>query len=219
MATEGNRHQRFCRRAAELAAQSPMLMQHGCVITHGGKIVAEGYNHFRPHLTLPSHVLRDLDSTCRATLKQSYKTTCSCHAEMDAVHRLLWNKRTCKLSPLCDLRRTHCTESIMAWFRAVPGLWSESEFIWVSKNYLFYKRGIGSSCPASWQDVVPACNNKSPQRTNATTLNSWVLEFLSSWYRNFLRFIRFIRVFNCQARNQTIENTDIHDLVGSRFRG
>ena len=59
-------------RAIQMSHTSPMLMRIGCVIANGKKVAASGCNHYRTQYS---------DGiTCE---------TCSCHAEMDALRRLL----------------------------------------------------------------------------------------------------------------------------------
>lgn len=64
--------------ARNASTQSTIRCNHGAVITNGKKILSTGYNHNR-------------------TRYQSFENICSCHAEKDAVMKLLslkgWRKR------------------------------------------------------------------------------------------------------------------------------
>tara|TARA_A100001035_G_C27660039_1_gene443329 strand:+ start:461 stop:694 length:234 start_codon:yes stop_codon:yes gene_type:complete len=63
--------QSFIDMAYNHALKSDMLFQHGCVCTINGKVVSMGYNNYR--------------TRCRTGLVDS----CSTHAEMDAIRKLL----------------------------------------------------------------------------------------------------------------------------------
>jgi deoxycytidylate deaminase len=73
---------RFINMALEISNKSNMLMKHGCIITCNNKYISSGYNSIRNRFN---------DNIT----KESY----SCHAEMDALRKLIkikskQNKRT-----------------------------------------------------------------------------------------------------------------------------
>lgn len=96
------RQTKFIQHAMSLANKSPILMRHGCVITRGGKIVSEGYNHYHGGITPPSYLRKSMTNHVYNRLCTSYKSQCSCHAEIHAIHQLLRRQHkeqsTCKLS-------------------------------------------------------------------------------------------------------------------------
>ncbi len=55
-----------------ISFQSRMMMKHGCVLLEGNKVISTGYNHYRTKF-------RD----------DFIGTSCSCHAEMDALRNAL----------------------------------------------------------------------------------------------------------------------------------
>ena len=63
--------QRFINLAYQESQHSKMLSRHGCVCVINGKVVSKGYNNYRTH--------------CSSGLIDG----CSCHAEMDALRKLL----------------------------------------------------------------------------------------------------------------------------------
>ena len=65
------RDEHFANIAYNTATNSEMLFQHGCVCVMNGKVVSTGYNNYR--------------TQCRTGLVDS----CSTHAEMDAIRKLL----------------------------------------------------------------------------------------------------------------------------------
>lgn len=94
---------KFIHRAMDLAKKSPIMMRHGCVITRGGKIVSEGYNHYHSRITPPSYLRKFMPYPLYTRLCSSYSSACSCHAEIHAVHQLLSRlqhkqESQCKLS-------------------------------------------------------------------------------------------------------------------------
>ncbi len=65
------REQKFIDEAYDQAQNSKMLCRHGCVCVINGKIVSSGYNNYRTH-------------SCTKLIDG-----CSCHAEMDAIRKIL----------------------------------------------------------------------------------------------------------------------------------
>jgi|ETNvirenome_6_85_1030632.scaffolds.fasta_scaffold60900_3 deoxycytidylate deaminase len=59
-------------RAKHEALKSLMLMRHGCVVANGNKIVATGYNSYRTRFG-----------------DNFINESCSCHAEMDALRKVI----------------------------------------------------------------------------------------------------------------------------------
>jgi len=68
-----NKDYRFLTVASDKALESKMLMKHGCVITCNNKYIASGYN------------------TNRTRFKHDFNNnySCSCHAEMDALRKVI----------------------------------------------------------------------------------------------------------------------------------
>ena len=71
MSTVSKREQKFIDLAYDQSQGSKMLFRHGCVCVMNGKVVSTGVNNYRTH--------------CRSGLIDG----CSCHAEMDALRKLL----------------------------------------------------------------------------------------------------------------------------------
>jgi len=59
-------------RAKHEALKSLMLMRHGCVVANGNKIVATGFNSYRTRFG-----------------DNFINESCSCHAEMDALRKVI----------------------------------------------------------------------------------------------------------------------------------
>jgi deoxycytidylate deaminase len=59
------------------AQKSPVLMRHGCVASKNGRILAKGFNHYRTY-----------------SKNNIMNNTCTCHAEMDVLHKLINNGHT-----------------------------------------------------------------------------------------------------------------------------
>lgn len=66
-----NKHERMASMAFNEASKSTLLFQHGCVISRGRQVVSRGHNNSRTH--------------CKRGLISD--TSCSCHAEVDAIRR------------------------------------------------------------------------------------------------------------------------------------
>jgi deoxycytidylate deaminase len=67
-----NKDMKFVNMAVNAANKSSMLMRHGCVITCNNKFICDGYN------------------STRTQFQDNFiNTSCSCHAEMDALRKLL----------------------------------------------------------------------------------------------------------------------------------
>ena len=64
----------LCIREAE---KSTLFYQHGCIATHGGKIIARGCN----------------TSKCSSQSDYFLQETCSCHAEINVLRQIYYNKR------------------------------------------------------------------------------------------------------------------------------
>ena len=69
--TISKRYQRFADMASIEAVKSPMLFQHGCVITKGKKVLFRGKNTLRNN-----------------SADGFIQDDCSCHAEVDALRRM-----------------------------------------------------------------------------------------------------------------------------------
>mgnify|MGYP001162179316 FL=1 len=69
--TVSKRATKFADQAMTLAKTSPMLFRHGCVCVVNGKVISTGVNNYRTH--------------CCSGMIDS----CSCHAEMDAVRKII----------------------------------------------------------------------------------------------------------------------------------
>jgi deoxycytidylate deaminase len=67
-----NKDHKHIARAKTEALKSLMLMRHGCVVANGNKVVATGYNTYRTRFG--DHFINK---------------SCSCHAEMDALRKVL----------------------------------------------------------------------------------------------------------------------------------
>ena len=67
-----NKDHRHIARAKTEALKSLMLMRHGCVVANGNKVVATGYNSYRTRFG-----------------DNFINKSCSCHAEMDALRKVL----------------------------------------------------------------------------------------------------------------------------------
>jgi len=74
-----NKHQRMASLAYCESIKSEMNFQHGCVISRGRKVVSRGHNNYR--------------TRCSDGLISN--TSCSCHAEVDALRRM-YSSRTRK---------------------------------------------------------------------------------------------------------------------------
>jgi deoxycytidylate deaminase len=61
---------KFLEKASRLAEKSPLAFKLGCVAVLGGKIIETGYNSYK--------------NSCS---NQFIKNACSCHAEMDVLHK------------------------------------------------------------------------------------------------------------------------------------
>ena len=59
-------------RAMHEGRKSKMMMKHGCVVAEGRKVLSTGYNHYRTQYG-----------------DNFINTSCSCHAEMDALRRVI----------------------------------------------------------------------------------------------------------------------------------
>ena len=70
-------------RAMHEGRKSKMMMKHGCVVAEGCKVLATGYNHYRTQYG-----------------DNFTKPSCSCHAEMDALRRVVRMKTKGKTSKL-----------------------------------------------------------------------------------------------------------------------
>jgi deoxycytidylate deaminase len=68
-----NKDYRFLNVASNKALESNMVMKHGCVITCNNKFIASGYNTNRTRFKME--------------LNNNY--SCSCHAEMDALRKVI----------------------------------------------------------------------------------------------------------------------------------
>lgn len=79
------RDMRFLERALAVSTRSHMMMKHGCVITCNNKFVAEGHNTYRTQFR--GHFIGK---------------SCSCHAEMNALHRLLSLKTKVRVNKYCE---------------------------------------------------------------------------------------------------------------------
>lgn len=78
-------------RAIDISMKSPLVMRHGCLIMKNGSIVSEGFNNSRTMWSLPSNKNLGFSKETYYKLSKIFNNTkCSCHAEMHAVHRLLW---------------------------------------------------------------------------------------------------------------------------------
>lgn len=73
---------KFIDEALEVAKSSTMLMKHGCVVVENNKIIARGWNNYRNRFH--NNFIGD---------------SCSCHAEMHALHQVLRMKTKGKSSP------------------------------------------------------------------------------------------------------------------------
>ena len=62
---------KFINQALTIAQSSSMLFRHGCVCVANGKVISTGVNNYR--------------TRCNTGLIDS----CSCHAEMDAVRKII----------------------------------------------------------------------------------------------------------------------------------
>lgn len=76
---------RFLERALAVSTRSHMMMKHGCVITCNNKFVAEGHNTYRTQFR-----------------GRFIGKSCSCHAEMNALHRLLSLKTKVRVNKYCE---------------------------------------------------------------------------------------------------------------------
>lgn len=65
-------------RAIFESRRSSMMMKHGCVVASGSKIVATGFNNLRNRFH-----------------NKFIETSCSCHAEVDALRKIYHNSTTC----------------------------------------------------------------------------------------------------------------------------
>ena len=68
-----NKHQRMASIAYSESIKSEMNFQHGCVITRGRKVVGRGHNNYY---------------RTRCSERMISNTSCSCHAEVDAIRRM-----------------------------------------------------------------------------------------------------------------------------------
>ncbi len=67
-----NKDWKYIQQSVCVSLQSSMTMKHGCVLLRGNKVISTGYNHYRTKF-------RD----------DFIGTSCSCHAEMDALRNAL----------------------------------------------------------------------------------------------------------------------------------
>lgn len=79
------RDMRFLERALAVSTRSHMMMKHGCVITCNNKFVAEGHNTYRTQFR-----------------GRFIGKSCSCHAEMNALHRFLSLKTKARVNKYCE---------------------------------------------------------------------------------------------------------------------
>ncbi len=77
-----NKHARMASLAYHESTKSPMFFRHGCVIAKGRKVVSHGFNNSR--------------IKCKEGLISD--TSCSCHAEVDAIRRV-YGSRLRKVGP------------------------------------------------------------------------------------------------------------------------
>ena len=78
-----NNDDQLISRAIQEARCSPCKIQHGCVASINGKYIASGHNHYRMY---SSNKIID--------------NPCSCHAEMDVLHKCLKTVKPNKLKKL-----------------------------------------------------------------------------------------------------------------------
>ena len=78
-----NNDEQLISRAIEHAKCSPCKMRHGCVASINGKYIAGGHNHYRVY---SSDGVID--------------NPCSCHAEMDVLHKCLKRVKSAKIKKL-----------------------------------------------------------------------------------------------------------------------